>query len=120
MIDRSRLIGNWDLVKHGRVDTLGNYHPTAEQMNGQLIYASDGSMSVLITKVPEPVMVSDMIAYSGSFSVEGGKVLHYIKVSPYPIRLNTTEVRLASFRGDALVLTTEPDQGGRYEIVWRK
>ena len=120
MIDRSRLIGNWDLVKHGRVDNLGNYHPTAERMNGHLIYASDGSMSVLITKVPEPVLVSDMIAYSGNFSVEGGKVLHHIKVSPYPKRLSTAEIRIASFRGDDLVLTTEPDQGGQYEIVWRK
>lgn len=120
MIDRVRLIGNWGLVKHGRVDNLGNYHPTAERMNGQLIYAADGSMSVLITKAPEPVLVTDIIAYSGSFSLEGGKVLHHIKVSPYPHRLNTTEIRLASFRGDDLVLSTEPDQGGRYEIVWRK
>jgi hypothetical protein len=120
MIDRVRLIGNWGLVKHGRVDNLGNYHPTAERMNGQLIYAADGSMSVLITKAPEPKLVSDIIAYSGSFSVEGGKVLHHIKVSPDPKRLNTTEIRLVSFRGDDLVLTTEPDQGGRYEIVWRK
>ena len=120
MIDRVRLIGNWRLVKHGRVDYLANYHPTAERMNGQLIYAADGSMSVLITKAPEPKSVSDIIAYSGSFSVEDGKVLHHIRVSPYPRRLNTTEIRLASFRGDDLVLTTEPDQGGRYEIVWRK
>jgi Lipocalin-like domain len=120
MIDRVRLIGNWALVKHGRVDNLGNYHPTAEQMNGQLIYAADASMSVLITKTPEPVLVTDIIAYSGSFSVAGGKVLHHIKVSPYPRRLNTTEIRLPSFRGDDLVLSTEPDQGGRYEIVWRK
>src|SRR5664279_1082168 len=120
MIDRFRLIGNWGLVKHGRVDNHGNHHPTAERMNGQLIYASDGSMSVLITKAPEPILVSDVIAYSGSFSVEGGKVLHHIIVSPYPKRLNTTEIRLASFRGEDLVLTTEPDQDGRYEIEWRK
>jgi len=54
MIDRVRLTGNWALVKHGRVDNLGNYHPTAERMNGQLIYASDGSMSVLITRFRNP------------------------------------------------------------------
>jgi len=120
MIDRVRLIGNWSLLKHGRIDTLGNYHPTGERMNGQLIYASDGSMSVLITKVPEPIQMNDIIVYSGSFSIEGDKVLHHIKVSPYPKRLSTTEIRLASFRGDDLVLTTEPNQGGRFEIVWRK
>ena len=120
MIDPVDLIGNWALVKHGRVDHLGNYHPTGEQMNGQLIYAADGSMSVVITKVPQPAQLSDIIVYSGNFSVDGGKVLHHIKVSPYPKRLNTTEIRLASFRGDDLVLTTEPGEGGRYEIVWRK
>lgn len=120
MIDRVCLIGRWGLVQHGRFDSLGNYHPTAEHMNGQLIYASDGSMSVLITKMPEPILTSDIIAYSGSYSVEDGKVLHHIEVSPYPKRLGTTEIRLASFRGDDLVLATEPDHGGRYEIVWRK
>ena len=67
MIDRARLIGNWVLVKHGRVDALGNFHPTGERMNGQLIYASDGSMSVLITKVPEPVLVSEHDRLLGEF-----------------------------------------------------
>ena len=120
MIDRTRLIGRWRLVRHGHVDPLGNYHPTGERMNGQLIYACDGSMSVLITKVPEPNLASDIIAYSGSFSVAAGKVLHHIEVSPHPGRLGTTEIRLVSLRGNDLVLATEPDAGGRYEIVWRK
>jgi hypothetical protein len=120
MIDTVDLIGNWALVKHGRVDSLGNYHPTGERMNGQLIYAADGSMSVFITKVPQPVQLSDIIVYSGHFSVDGGKVSHHIKVSPYPERLNSTEIRLAPFRGDDLVLNTAPGEGGQYEMIWRR
>jgi hypothetical protein len=44
---------------------------------------------------------------------------HY-HATPNPQRVNTTEIRLASFRGDDLVLALEPDEEGRYEIVWRK
>lgn len=40
-----------------------------------------------------------------TYAPDGCNVLHHIKVSPDPKRLNTTETRLTSFRGDDLVLT---------------
>ncbi len=89
-------------------------------MTGQLIYAQDGSMSVLITKVKSPAQLSDIIAYSGTFTVEDDKVMHHVKISPYPDRTKQSGVRLVSFVGEDLVLATEPDAEGRYEIIWRK
>lgn len=119
-LDLRSLIGTWELVRHGRFDAKGQYHPTGEQMTGRLLYAQDGSMSVLITKVPEPAQLSDLIAYSGTFSIEGDKVLHHVLISPYPDRVNKTGIRLASFSGKDLILGTEPDGEGRFEIVWRR
>lgn len=120
MIDLRRLVGSWNLVKHGRFDANGQYHSTGENMTGQLIYAQDGSMSVLIIKVKAPAQLSDIIAYSGTYSVEDDKVTHHVKVSPTPERMKRSGVRLASFVGEDLVLATEPDAEGRYEIIWRK
>ena len=108
------------MKKHGRFDLEGRYHATGVGMDGQLIYAVDGSMSVLITITPEPAHLKDIIAYSGFFSVDGSKVLHHVKISPYPNRLNTTGIRLAALNGDELVLTTEPDKEGHYEIIWHR
>ena len=120
MIEPVKLIGAWTLVKHGRFDQLGKYYPTGEKMNGQLNYGPDGSMSVLITKIPEPLQLNDLIVYAGSFSVDGNKVSHHIKISPDLKRRNTIEIRSASFHGDDLVLTADVGENGRYEIVWRR
>jgi len=119
-ITLTRLIGSWTLVKHGHFNRSGQYHSTGDQMSGQLIYAPDGSMSVLITKIPKPAQLSDIIAYSGTFSIAGNKVLHHIRVSPDPRLVGTTAIRLISFQGADLVLKTEPNADGYWEIVWRK
>lgn len=117
---RAHLVGSWVLVKHGHFDRSGQYHSTGGQMRGELIYAPDGSMSVLIMMVPEPAQLSDIIAYSGTFSIDGNKVLHHIEVSANPKhKVNSTESRLVSFRDGDLVLKTEPNADGQWEIVWR-
>jgi len=120
MIERKQLVGSWLLAKHGCYDLEGRYHASGAGRRGQLIYSPDGSMGVLITTKPEPVHLKDIIAYSGSFTIEGDKVFHHIKICPNPKRLNTTEVRLVELRGNELVLTTEPDDEGHYEIIWHR
>lgn len=117
---RAHLVGSWVLVKHGHFDRSGQYHSTGDQMGGELIYAPDGSMSVLIMMVPKPAQLGDIIAYSGTFSIDGNKVLHHIEVSANPRhKVNTTESRLVSFRDGDLVLKTAPNADGQWKIVWR-
>ena len=108
-VDSARLIGSWTLVSEGHFDPSGRYTPVGDHMSGQLIYASDGSMSVLITIVPRPATLNDVIAYSGTFSIEGNKILHHIKISSQPASVNSTATRLAFFRGEDLVLASVPN-----------
>jgi hypothetical protein len=119
-VDRTRLLGSWMLVKHGHFDPSGQYHSTGDHVTGELIYAADGSMSVLIAKIPEPAQLNDIIAYSGTFSIDANVVSHHVKVAADSKRANTTEPRVASFRGEDLVLTTKPNADGYWEIVWRR
>jgi hypothetical protein len=120
MIERKHLVGTWLLAKHGRYDREGGYHATGTGTSGQLMYAPDGSMGVLITIKPEPEQLKDIIAYSGTFTIEGDKIFHHITVSPNAKRLKTTETRLANLRGNELVLTTDPNNEGHYEIIWHR
>jgi len=119
-VDRARLLGSWMLVKHGHFDPSGQYHSTGDHVSGELIYAADGSMSVLIAKIPEPAQLNDIIAYSGTFSIADNVVSHHIKMAADAKRVNTVEPRVAHFRGEDLVLTTMPNAEGYWEIVWRR
>ncbi len=65
------LFGTWRLVKHGFEKPNGEFVPTGEGLRGQLIYAPDGSVSVLIVIKPDSSNPRDIIAYSGTFSVVG-------------------------------------------------
>jgi hypothetical protein len=119
-VDRTHLLGSWMLVKHGHFDPSGQYHSTGDHVTGELIYAADGSMSVLIAKIPEPAQLNDIIAYSGTFSIDDNVVSHHIKIAADAKRVNTIEPRIASFRGEDLVLITKPNAEGYWEIVWRR
>ncbi len=114
------ILGSWTLMRHGKYDANKEFTPTGKNMMGKLIYSANGSMSVLILKHPEPTQLSDLIVYSGRFSLSGAIISHHIEVSPTPKRRNTTELRLAELIADELILTTEADSSGYYEIRWRR
>ena len=120
MIERSLVIGRWSLRSHGFRRSNGEFVPTAQEMTGRLIYSSDGSMSVLITKKSDPINASDMIAYSGYFTITESGMYHHVEVSPDFHRVGQKEHRLPSLDKDQLTLKTIPSLDGYYEIVWQR
>ena len=48
-----------------------------------------------------------MIAYAGTYMIEGSKVVHHIDVAWNNARLGSNQVRFFKLEGDALTLTTE-------------
>jgi hypothetical protein len=89
-------------------------------MAGQLIYAADGALSVLILKKRSPSNLEDIIAYSGRYTCVGNRVTHHIQVAPQAKRVGTSEIRIASIEGSQLTLRTESTEAGVYEIVWKR
>lgn len=77
-------------------------------------------MSVLIVLKNPVESLSDMIAYSGSFSTKAESVFHHVDVANRSSRVGNIEERCARFEGDDLILTTRPKSEGTYEIVWRR
>ncbi len=119
-IDPKQIVGTWSLVDHGYVGQDGLFARTGQNMIGQLTYTSDFSMNVLITKTASPTSLEDIIAYSGKFSLQSGKVLHHIEVASNISRVGTIEVRQLEFQDKHLILRSEPTNQGYFEITWQQ
>lgn len=119
-VERSDLIGRWQLRKHGFVRPDGTFVPTSTEMAGVLIYAADGSMSVLITKKPKPQDLVDLINYAGYFTIDDTGIYHHIELSPDSNRIGKKEHRIPHLDKDLLTLTNVPSSEGHYEIVWQR
>lgn len=117
---RERLLGCWELIAHGLRAPDGTFRPTSDYLLGRLLYEPGGAMSVLIVLKDPPEVLSDMIAYSGRFSIKDGSVFHHVEAANRSARVGNSEERLARFEGDTLLLTTRPAAEGTYEITWRR
>lgn len=120
---RSKLFGSWkmqswtveDLATGEKTPALGE-HPA-----GYITYTPDGRVMVLVLRsgrrkpaglVPsdaEKVALYDsMFAYAGTYSVDGGKVLHHIDMSWNEAWSGTTQIRFLSLQGDRLTYVSAP------------
>ncbi len=121
--ERNPLVGTWRVTSlvtetaksHERYNQLGD-RPT-----GYLSYSADGRMSIIIVAGDRPVPVGDvptdaervklqetMIAYAGSYRIEGDKVIHHIEVAWNGERIGADQVRFFTLSGDVLTLRTPP------------
>lgn len=119
-MEHKKIVGSWSLVNHGKFNEEGVYTPTADQIVGKLIYANDGAMSVLIVKCGDAKALSDLIVYSGRYSIDGDTINHHIEIAPRAARRNTTEIRFAELKNDILILRTPKLADGFSEIQWRR
>lgn len=116
-------IGNWSLQSYATTDLetgettdLFGKHPT-----GYLSYSSDCRMSAIIVrdgrKAPSAVVPTDsekidlysgVIAYAGTYDINGDKVSHHIDVSWNQVWTGTTQVRQFRVDGESLYIRTMP------------
>lgn len=119
-LTKDDLIGRWLLKSHGHHSQDGIFTRTSPNIRGHLTYNTDSSMNVLILKEPTAQIVSDIITYSGVYTLEPGATFHHIEISLYEKRNNSIEKRNVNLDGDTLTLTTDENETGYYEIIWVK
>ena len=116
-----KLIGRYSLLKHGTYDQAGVYTPTSDYLKGEINYASDGSLSVLILFKPEIESKKDILSYVGRYEVSSGNILyHNITLCSQQARNNSAEKRSYLLKEDNLILGCEMPNGFRFEAVWKK
>jgi len=139
IVDNNPLLGTWKLKSYVVTTAAGERStPYGENPEGYLTYSADHRMQVIGAAngrtVPAGASPADkervalydtMFAYAGTYSVEGGKVIHHVDISWNEAWTGTEQIRLFEVNGTALTLTTsiqDPAGGAEthYAVVWEK
>jgi hypothetical protein len=123
--DSADLVGTWKFVSYLLTDAQGkNVNVMGEHPDGYLIYTPEGRMMVIVVAENRKPPATDadrialhkfMVAYSGRYTVDGGKVIHHVDVSWNQAWTGTDLVRFFKREADKLVITTSPTQYGPKE-----
>ena len=142
---RQQLIGTWKLVSYVEkpVDGSDPAYPMGEKLEGIIIYAADGHMSVQLMRPNRPQFssgdwssgteseiteaASGYFAYAGSFDIDEEKKIltHAVVLSLDPNWLGHVQTRVVALEGDILQLSTEKplESEGRetmYYLTWKR
>jgi hypothetical protein len=136
---KESLVGTWKLVSakytadNGEVEDIYGPNPI-----GFLTYTADGWVSVVIAasrrKLYSSASPSDaeraeasrtFMAYAGTYTFTGDKVIHHVDVSSTPNASNTEQIRSVTFDGKRMTLRGDPVTQGRIyeahlELVWER
>jgi len=119
------LIGTWRLKSFVR-EVLGTgerYNQLGERPEGVIGYSEDGRMYAILVagdrvkpreEVPtDPERIElfkTMIAYAGTYTVDGPKVVHHVDISWNGARVGSDQVRFYTLDGDTLTIKTAPNK----------
>jgi len=139
---KESLVGTWKLVSAKATTDKGEVKDAyGPKPTGFLTYTADGRvMAIVANDGRKPLSVADYIAapveeraeafatfvaYAGSYTFTGDRVVHHIEVAWMQNRANSDTVRLVKLEGDHLTLRTPPlVRGGVHiahvELVWER
>lgn len=136
MTEANRIHGIWRLVSFLEQRPDGEWQPALDAgARGCISYWPNGRMQVVMGSGDRPRLRGDwadipaaqkatcldrMVAYSGSYTVEGDRVLHHVDVCWIPNWEGRDLVRLMTFPDPGrLQLATVPDTGPRAQAAQR-
>jgi len=135
------VLGTWKLKAMFReVPATGEkFNQMGEHPNGYLSYSADGRMYAIATSdnrtKPSDVnstpderakLHQSLVAYAGTYTVQGDKVIHRVDISWNEAWTGTDQVRFFKIDGNTLTVTTavqkSPIDGreGRSVLIWEK
>lgn len=135
---REKLIGTWKLVSAASTTTSGGRsEPYGAKPTGLLTYTEEGRVSALISyEGRKPLSIGGgkpeeqaeafrtFLAYAGSFTVNGEKVIHHVEVSSIENYVGRDLERNFLIDGERIALTTPPTpMNGKvliFELVWER
>jgi len=140
-MSRERLIGTWALERWATSYEDGRViYPMGEDATGFLLYTPDGHMAALLSRGNRPAFVTgeqltaaveeklhgwdSYFSYSGTFLVEGERVIHRVLTCQYPNWVGQVQERMLRFEGDRLHLLTPAQKTRRglqtSAVVWHR
>jgi hypothetical protein len=134
--DKDRIVGTWKLVSvvYEDVATKERTPVLGEHPRGFQIATPEGRWLALVTADGRPVPKTDaeraqalrtMIAYSGRYRVEDGKVITRVEAAWNEAWVGGEQVRFIRFEGDRLFIESPPmphpnvnDKVVRVIVIW--
>jgi len=126
------ILGTWKLqsLVHEATATGQRSSPFGDHPDGYLSYSADGRMYAIgvVEDRPKPrdlvptdeekvKLQGSMLAYAGTYTVDGEKVVHHLDISWNQSWTGTDQVQFYKLDGDILTLTNA-DSGAI--LVWKK
>jgi hypothetical protein len=122
----SSIIGTWQLTSAAMLtlDTNETSYPYGEHPTGYLQYSPGGHMVAFLAstemKQPADSIYTDaerveihkaiLAAYSGTYRVEGGVVIHHVLASWWPHFVGTDQIRYFEIKGNKLTIRAAPQK----------
>lgn len=116
------LNGSFQVVEYGyKYKNDGRFEPIADWFSGLIHYAETGFMSVIMRFKKDPENLKDIVAYSGSYKINGDEIHHQVTMSARPEYDNETLVRkFKMLDGNTLELEFENTDEFRKYAIWKK
>jgi hypothetical protein len=137
------IVGIWRLLRwEAAADDGSVLHPMGERPEGVVVYTADGTMITTVGEAGrQPITGGDLlggpaeerlaamrsfIAYSGSYVLDGGDVVHTVTMSLFPNWVGTQQRRHVELSADGrvLVLSTDPivvrGRMGVQRLTWER
>jgi hypothetical protein len=116
---RQKIVGTWALVSvvYEDQETKARTPVLGEHPRGRQIATADGRWLALVTADGRPVPTTDqeraqalrtMIAYTGRYRVEGGKVITKVEAAWNEAWVGGEQTRFIRFEGDRLFIESPP------------
>jgi hypothetical protein len=142
MSDVKALLGTWSVVSWQQTiiatGEIGDAPTLGSDPIGYLNYSPDGRMSAIMVRRDRPPpaalptdedkrrLFESMVAYAGTFEVNGDRVTHHIDVSWNQSWVGMAHVRFFKLNGDLLSIATEPMRHPQtgvesiFTVTWRR
>jgi hypothetical protein len=137
----SPLLGTWKLRSFTQEDasTGETFSPLGSRPGGYINYSPDGRMMVILVgdnrTAPKDVVPTDqemigfyksMLAYAGTYTIDGNRVVHHIDASWNQAWTGTQQIRFSKLDGGILTLTSASGRRGfngrigASTVVWER
>lgn len=116
------LLGAWELVEYELLYPDGSTKRLWDDLAGSLTYGPGNCVSVLIVRLGMPQLQnSEVIAYSGTFKLDGDAIVHKVDISNLYHYLNQSLIRSVQLSKRELVLTSkELIKGSTHRVRWKR
>ena len=135
---RQKIVGSWKLVSvvYENQETKARTPVLGEHPKGRQIATADGLWLALVTAEGRPVPKTEeeraqalrtMIAYTGRYRIEGGKVMTKVEAAWNEAWVGGEQTRFVRFEGDRLFIESPPmphpnrnNEVVRVIVVWER